>query len=136
VDAAVSEERCGGHDALAQELREYATGALNLLEPWINQVRETPPGTGETPATCATCPLCALMALLRGERSEMAVRLAEQAAGLVAVLRAALAEGNGPGAPASHGPGTNGARTATDVCRDVQRISVSRVDGGTASSRC
>ena len=43
-----SEQRCGGHDALAQELREYATGALNLLEPWINQVRENPPaGTVE-----------------------------------------------------------------------------------------
>jgi hypothetical protein len=120
---------------MADELRAHAAGVLNLLEPWINQVRENPPAPGETPVTCASCPLCALMALLRGERSEMAVRVAEQAAGLLAVLRAALAEGNGPGA-ASGDPSTNGAQAATDDSRDVQRIPVSRVDGGTASSHC
>lgn len=145
--------RCGGHEALAEELRAYAAGALNLLEPWINQVREASPPTGGTPVTCESCPLCALMALLRGERSEMAVRVAEQAAGLIAVLRAALAEGNGAGAGADSGPGGlspsdtssggdgsgedgSGARAAADESRDVQRIPVSRVDRGTASSNC
>lgn len=136
----MSEERCAGHDALAEELRAHATGVLNLLEPWIRQVRETPAPAGGTPVTCASCPLCALMALLRGERSEMAVRLAEQATGLIAVLRAALAEGNGPGAGSgaetSHSPGRNGVQPAPDDGRDVQRIPVSRVDGGTASSHC
>jgi len=137
---------CGGHDALAEELRAYATGALDLLEPWINQVREAAPQPGGTPVTCASCPLCALMALLRGERSEMAVRIADQAAGLLTVLRAALAEGNGTraGAAAGAGPrdgdtphgGTNGTRVTADESRDVQRIPVSRVDGGTASSHC
>lgn len=140
------EQRCGGHDALAEELRAYATGALDLLEPWINQVREAPPRPGGTPVTCASCPLCALMALLRGERSEMAVRVAEQAAGLLTVLRAALAEGNGVRAGAAtgtgsgdggpHHGGTNGTRVTADESRDVQRIPVSRVDGGTASSPC
>lgn len=173
----MSEERCGGHEALAEELRAHAAGVLNLLEPWINQVREAPPAPGETPVTCASCPLCAIMALLRGERSEMAVRLAEQAAGLLTVLRAALAEGNGPawgaargdtgahesrtnddgahatGAQANGASGdgargdgargdgtsdsrTNVARPAADESRDVQRIPVSRVDGGTASGHC
>ena len=45
-----------------------------------------------TPATCGWCPLCAGMAVLRGERPELAVRAAEHAAGLLTVLRAALAE--------------------------------------------
>ena len=139
------QQHCGGHDGMAEELRAHATGVLNLLEPWINQVRDAPPPrAGETPVTCASCPLCALMALLRGERSEMAVRVAEQAAGLMAVLRAALAEGNGPGSGGSRrdsrqGPGhsgTNGASPTADECRDVQRIPVSRVDGGTASGPC
>jgi hypothetical protein len=140
VDAAVSEQRCGGHDGMAEELRAHATGVLNLLEPWINRVRDAPAQAGQTPVTCASCPLCALMALLRGERSEMAVRVAEQAAGLMAVLRAALAEGNGPGAHQSRQEpghsGTNGASPAADECRGVQRIPVSRVDGGTASGPC
>ena len=134
----MSEEGCPGHEALADELRVHATGVLNLLEPWIKQVREAPPAPGGTPVTCASCPLCALMALLRGERSELAVRVAEQAVGLITVLRAALAEGNGPGAgsgAAASDPGTNGSRAATDD-RDVQRIPVSRVDGGAASSHC
>jgi hypothetical protein len=146
VDAALSEERCAGHDALAEELRAHATGVLNLLEPWIKQVREAPAPAGGTPVTCESCPLCALMALLRGERSEMAARLAEQATGLVAVLRAALAEGNGAGAGSRAGSesragtsrdsGANGAQPAPDDGRDVQRIPVSRVDGGTASGHC
>ncbi len=64
--------------------------------------------------------MCALIAALRGERPELASRLAEQAAGLLAVLRSALAEGaggpSGPAEPAaSHGPR-----------RPVQRIPVYR----------
>ena len=168
------EARCGGHEALVDELRAHAAGFLNLLEPWINQVRDAPPSPGGTPVTCASCPLCALMALLRGERSEMAVRVAEQAAGLLAVLRAALAEGNGSraGAHQAHahhqGNGQVGGqgngqddgqdngqvngranghahraagatarvRPAPEDSRDVQRIPVSRADGGTASDPC
>ena len=138
MDVALSEERCGGHDALAEELRAHAAGVLNLLEPWLKQIREAPPPEGGTPVTCASCPLCALMALLRGERSEMAVRVAEQAAGLVAVLRAALAEGNGPG-PSTGEPADahdSHAPALADDGRDVQRIPISRVDGGAASSHC
>jgi hypothetical protein len=45
-----------------------------------------------TPATCGWCPLCAAMAVFRGERPELAVRAAEHAAGLLSVLRSALAE--------------------------------------------
>lgn len=135
-----NQARCDGHDDVVEQLRARASDVLKLLEPWIDQVRDAPTASGETPATCASCPLCALMALLRGERSEMAVRIAEQAAGLVTVLKAALAEGNGPGTDTSHGCGpdcgTGGqpAGQAAEESRDVQRIPVSRVDGGTASS--
>jgi hypothetical protein len=125
---------------MADELRAYATGALDLLEPWINQVRDTPPRAGHNP-TCTGCPLCALLAVLRGERSEMAVRVAEQASGLLAVLRAALAEGNGARTegtgPRADGDGAKAGGSGADGgCRGVQRIPVSRADGGTASDPC
>ncbi|MEC3973932.1 hypothetical protein [Amycolatopsis sp. H20-H5] len=41
---------------------------------------------------CGWCPLCAIVAVVRGERPEFAARLMEQAAQLVALLRAVLAD--------------------------------------------
>ncbi|MDQ2707804.1 MAG: hypothetical protein M3Z25_09290 [Actinomycetota bacterium] len=114
-----------GHNALADEVREYLTGALNLIEPWIEQVRDRQPSDDATePASCAVCPLCAVITVLRGERSELAVRMAEQAAGLVSVLRMAMAEGAGTGS------GNTGAASTdpADERRAVQRIQVSRGD--------
>ena len=52
------------------------------------------------PETCAVCPVCAVIAVLRGERPELAVRLADQAAG----ARRAAAGGAGGGGVASSGP--------------------------------
>jgi hypothetical protein len=97
----VSERGCPGHANLADDLRDYAGGALDLLEPLVERIREqVPDGAGPEPASCAVCPVCALITVLRGGRSELAVRLAEHAAGLLAVLRAALEEGGGSlGAP-------------------------------------
>jgi hypothetical protein len=46
----------------------------------------------ETPRTCGWCPLCAIVAMVRGERPELAARVMEQAAQLVALLRAVLAD--------------------------------------------
>ncbi|WP_051341630.1 hypothetical protein [Pseudonocardia spinosispora] len=119
------------HASLADELREYAGGALDLLEPLVDRIREQPVDdtTGPEPASCASCPVCALIAVLRGERSELAVRLADQAAGLLAVLRTALQEGVGADVP------TPGHREPTATPRPtastqgqprVQRIQVSR----------
>jgi hypothetical protein len=100
----VTERGCAGHENLADELREYAGGALNLLEPLVDRIREqVPDESAPEPVVCASCPVCALITVLRGGRSELAVRLAEHAAGLLAVLRAALEEGIG--APPTH-PGT------------------------------
>ena len=97
----MTERGCAGHENLADELREYAGGALNLLEPLVDRIREqVPDESAPEPVVCASCPVCALITVLRGGRSELAVRLAEHAAGLLAVLRAALEEGIG--APPTH----------------------------------
>jgi hypothetical protein len=89
---------CGTHATLGAELRAVAVLALDRLGPVLDRAREGGPGT---PSSCATCPVCALAALLRGERPELAVRLAEHAAGLLAVLQAALhEEGEPPPRPA------------------------------------
>ncbi|HEX5118924.1 MAG TPA: hypothetical protein VFW65_27375 [Pseudonocardiaceae bacterium] len=76
---------------LAEELRLLLDALAERAEPVLNRL-----AAGEhedhTPATCGWCPLCAAMAVLRGERPELAVRAAEHAAGLLAVLRSALAE--------------------------------------------
>ncbi|HEY0573613.1 MAG TPA: hypothetical protein VGD73_05890 [Pseudonocardia sp.] len=92
----MSERGCPGHANLAEEFRSYAEGALDLLEPWVDRIREQPgdePVAG--PTACAACPVCALITVLRGGHSELAARLAEHTAGLLAVLRAALEEGIG-----------------------------------------
>jgi hypothetical protein len=130
-----------GHGLLAEELRTYLAGALDELEPVLERLRELPETEpAPAPAACAYCPVCALIAVLRGERSELAARLAEQAAGLVAVLRTALDEGVGaatadqcshsaqpgmstpPATPRPVGPGPATRRAE----RSVQRIPVSR----------
>ena len=92
----MTERGCAGHENLADELREYAGGALDLLEPLVDRIREqVPDESAPEPVVCASCPVCALITVLRGGRSELAVRLAEHAAGLLSVLRAALEEGIG-----------------------------------------
>jgi len=101
----VSERGCPGHANLAEELRDYAEGALDLLEPLVDRVRDQEPDeSAPEPVVCASCPVCALITVMRGGRSELAVRLAEHAAGLLAVLRAALEEGIGAPPPGSRPP--------------------------------
>jgi hypothetical protein len=107
---------CGGHEGIGEDLRTLALAALDRIDPVLDRLRAEP--ATEAPETCASCPVCAVIAALRGERPELAVRLAEHGAGLVAVLRTALQEG--AAAPA-----------ATDLtdpppARRVQRIRVDR----------
>jgi hypothetical protein len=86
---------------LAEELRLLLDALAERAQPWLNRLA-TEPDADHTPATCGWCPVCAGMAVLRGERPELAVRAAEHAAGLVAVLRSALAQTDPPppaGAP-------------------------------------
>lgn len=112
---------CGGHEGIGEDLRVLALTALDRIDPVLDRLRgddaDGEPVT-EGPETCASCPICAVIAALRGERPELAVRLAEHAAGLVAVLRTALEEG----APA---PGAEDV-TERPPARRVQRITVER----------
>jgi hypothetical protein len=75
----------------------------------VDRVREQDPaGADPEPAVCASCPVCAVITVLRGGRSDLAVRLADHAAGVLAVLRAALEEGVGAAdarGTAAPGPG-------------------------------
>lgn len=120
------QQECGGHPGLAAELRALTLTALDRLEPAVARIREAAAGTGGTGsgAGCTGCPICALLAVLRGERPELAGRLAEQLVGLLAVLRTALQEGDPAGAtPPDPDPLPDPGRPG----RRVQRIPVERV---------
>lgn len=124
---------CAGHPFLTGETRQFLEQLLDQVEPWVLRLREAYPedSTDPLPATCTWCPLCALVATLRGERPELAVRLAEHAAGLLAAAREVLAqhgsEQHGPDQPADEdGDQERGRRTDR-----VQRIDVRRHPGPT-----
>lgn len=118
---------------LSQEIRLLVEMIVEHAMPWLESVVSAGHGsasgstgeqgadreTGETTTTAAEegsrdggwCPLCAVVAIVRGERPELAARLAEQAARLVALLRAVLAdrwyadsEGSTPGFGAGEEP--------------------------------
>jgi hypothetical protein len=77
---------------IAEELKLLLGVLAERAEPWLNRLATAPDDAEHTQATCGWCPVCAGMAVLRGERPELAVRAAEHASGLLAVLRASLAE--------------------------------------------
>jgi hypothetical protein len=115
---------CGSHAGIAEDLRALALVALDRIDPVLDRLRTEPadpPGPADASGTCSVCPICAVIAAVRGERPELAARLAEHATGLVAVLRTALAEG-GP-APATDPPDVD---EAPPPGRRVQRIPVQR----------
>lgn len=102
---------CGAHAGLGSELRAAALATLDRIGPALDRVTAGEPATD--PTTCASCPLCAVLAVLRGERPELAMRLAEQASALVTVLRAVLDDTEETSEPAA-------------PTRRVQRIPVER----------
>lgn len=115
-------DACSGHGGVAAEVRALALAALDRVGPALDRLAAEPADPGRAEVPCEICPVCAVILLLRGERPELAVRLAEHAAGLVSVLRAALDEGaGGPGA-AGEGPGA----APPTPGRTVQRIPVTR----------
>lgn len=77
---------------LAEELRLLIATVTERAEPWLHKVATAGEGAEHNPQTCGWCPMCNGMALLRGDRSELAAKAAEHVSGLLAVLRAALAE--------------------------------------------
>jgi hypothetical protein len=86
---------------LAEELRLLLDALAERAQPVLNRLAAPDQDAEHTPATCGWCPVCAGMALLRGERPELAVRAAEHAAGLLAVLRSALVPPASPAEPSS-----------------------------------
>ncbi|GAA3229776.1 hypothetical protein GCM10017691_22090 [Pseudonocardia petroleophila] len=104
---------CGPHAGLGAELRAVAVLLLDRIAPAAED--------GAPPSPCSVCPVCAVIGLLRGERPELAVRLAEQAAGFLDALQTALREGNGMPAPGGGAP-----EPAPAPTRRVQHIPVVR----------
>lgn len=107
---------CGTHAGLGTELRAVAVLLLDRVGPVLDRARADG-GAATTTGTCAVCPVCAVVALLRGERPELAVRLAEHAAGFLDVLQSAMDAPSGPQGPPPAHPAPE---------RRVQRIHVER----------
>lgn len=148
----MSEEHREEHDAgsfsdglkLAEEIRLLVEMVIERAAPWLEGVMaaghgdrtgpEEPgaPGVEDSTSGCGWCPLCAIVAVVRGERPEFVARVLEQAAQLVALLRAVLAdrwepeEGvHMPGfRPAAHPPAPTGAGAFSEPSSRVQHIAV------------
>jgi hypothetical protein len=119
-----TQDGCAGHAGLGAEVRGIAVAVLDRLEPALERVRAGEPGDpADGAATCGICPVCAVLAVLRRDNPELAARVAEQAAAALAVLRAALEEGDPvAGQDAAPPPAAPPGPT-----RRVQRIPVERV---------
>ncbi|MGW4488097.1 hypothetical protein ACWEOE_30150 [Amycolatopsis sp. NPDC004368] len=88
---------------LAEEIRLLVELVVERAAPWLEGLVASGHGPAEAHEAagapdasegsgCGWCPLCAIVAVVRGERPEFAARLLEQAAQLVALLRAVLAD--------------------------------------------
>jgi hypothetical protein len=119
------ESTCGGHSGVGEELRALVLTALDRIGPVLDRIRDEQAAPGRpSEATCAVCPVCAVLAALHGERPELAARLAEQATGLLTVLRAALEEG--APAPADPPPSRAQPSPGHPAARRVEHIRVDR----------
>jgi hypothetical protein len=92
-----------GHEgtSLTEEIRLLVEMVVEHATPWVEGLVSAGHGqkvpspehpSGEQTENCGWCPLCAIVAVVRGERPEFAARLLEQAAQLIALLRAVLAD--------------------------------------------
>ncbi|NIH88033.1 hypothetical protein [Amycolatopsis granulosa] len=81
--------------SLAEEIRLLVEMVVERAAPWLDGVVAAghgEPGTPVEGTDCGWCPLCAVVAVVRGEKPEFAARVLEQAAQLIALLRAVLAD--------------------------------------------
>ncbi len=133
-----TQERCGGHAGLGADVRAVAVAVLDRIGPALDEVRagghphgradSAPDDPGAPDDHSApddpgpdrgACPVCAVIAVVRREHPELAARVAEHVAGALAVLRAALDEGDPPAPAAAPEP-------PPPSQRRVQRIRVDR----------
>ncbi|GAA4528278.1 hypothetical protein [Amycolatopsis samaneae] len=143
------QENPGGAEGprLAEEIRLLVELVAEHAAPWLEGLVKAGHGMsgedtedpahsaeqhGETTPGCGWCPLCAIVAVLRGERPEFVARLLEQAAQLVALLRAVLADRWEP-EDGVHMPGFHPARREPEpagapASPRVQHITVRRRD--------
>lgn len=105
-------ERPTGEDTvagLAQEIRLLVDMVIEHSAPWLEGLvsaghgpgagtntgawdEQRVPGHDEAAYNCGWCPLCAVVAMVRGDRPEFSARAFDQAAQIVALLRAVLAD--------------------------------------------
>jgi hypothetical protein len=81
--------------SLAEEIRLLVEMVVERAAPWLDGVIAAghgPAGESTDTADCGWCPLCAIVALVRGQRPEFVAHLLDQAAQLIALLRAVLAD--------------------------------------------
>lgn len=145
---------------LSEEIRLLVELVVERAAPWLDGVIAAGHGSedaghaaaggnddGDTDAAarCSWCPLCAIVAVVRGERPEVVARVLEQAAQLIALLRAVLADRwepehglHMPGfrpdrdQPANHPEAPQpGPAAEAHTGRRVQHIPVRRRDGRT-----
>jgi len=121
---------------LTTEIRLLVEMLVEQAVPWLDELFAAGHGRssgGEQPsddaaaAPCQWCPLCAVVALGNGERPEFVVRVFEQAAQLVALLRAVLADRWEPESGV-HMPGEPATRDTSTTSPRVQHITVHRRD--------
>jgi hypothetical protein len=101
-----------------EELRALGLLLLDRLDPLVARLTEGDHQRADG-EPCTSCPFCAAVAGLRGEHADTAAAVARHTAGLIAALRAALAQAGTAPAP------TGGSAPASG--RVVQRIPVERV---------
>lgn len=104
---------------LVEELRLLLDAVADRAGPWLDRV-----SAEHDSAPCGWCPLCAVVALVRGEPNEVAARGLANAADLVALLRAVLADRWEPGVV--HMPGFTPPGRQDEERPKVQRIPVRR----------
>ncbi|ONI87242.1 hypothetical protein ALI22I_22630 [Saccharothrix sp. ALI-22-I] len=108
---------------LVEELRLLLDAAAERAQPWLHRMATE---DEHDTRTCGWCPVCNAVALARGDRSELAAKAAEHVAGLIAVLRAALAEPSSAADGAFGDVGDVGEERARPEKPRVQHIPVVR----------
>lgn len=117
---------------LAEEIRLLVELVVEHAAPWLEDLISAGHGCREDESDEGWCPLCAIVEVFRGERPEFVARLMEQAAQLVALLRAVLADRWEPEAGV-HLPGFQPARK--NPAREDAPVGASRVQHITVTRR-